>query len=318
MQRQTVLVIGCGVIGLSTALELQRAGLRVTIAARALPPETVSNVAAAIWYPYAVSPRERCHDWAKVAYGIFHGLARDASSGVIMRSGIEIYPPDCSVPDLVRSLPRARAARADELRPGYASGVVFDAPVIETSIYLPYLMREFGQGGGVIEVVDFSSLDEALERAPIVINCSGLGARELARDPSMFAIRGQILRVERGGVDQFALEHDPQGGTTYVIPRSNDCVLGGTHEERREDLRPDARQSEDIVRRCSAIVPPVAKARLLDTLVGLRPGRPVVRLEIEHRDAGRIVHNYGHGGAGVTLSWGCAKEVRDHLLVKGP
>jgi D-amino-acid oxidase len=187
--------------------------------------------------------------------------------------------------------------------------VVFDAPVIETSIYLPYLMREFGRRGGVIEVLTLGSLDEALERAPIVVNCSGLGARELAPDASMYAIRGQILRVERGALQEFSLEHQRGGGTTYVVPRSSDCVLGGTREEQREDLTPDARQSEDILRRCSALAPSVGKLRVLETLVGLRPGRPVVRLELERRPGGSVVHNYGHGGAGVTLSWGCAREV---------
>ncbi|MEO6711668.1 MAG: FAD-dependent oxidoreductase [Planctomycetota bacterium] len=311
MQAQSVLVVGCGVIGLTSALELQRAGYRVSIAARALPPDTVSNVAAAIWSPYAVSPPGRCDAWANVSYGRFRELAHDGSSGVILRTGIELYPPDCEPAALVSALPGARPARAEELRPGYASGVVFDAPVIETGLYLPWLMRQFGAGGGVIEVADFGSLEEALERAPIVVNCSGLGARELARDATMYAIRGQILRVERGTVEKFALDHDPSGGTTYVIPRSNDCVLGGTREERREDLRPDARQSEDIRRRCANLVPAVGTARELQTLVGLRPGRPVVRLELERRGTRTIVHNYGHGGAGVTLSWGCAYEVRD-------
>ena len=313
MERRTALVVGCGVIGLTSALELQRAGLRVIIAARALPPDTVSNIAAAFWSPYAVAPAERCDAWALASYAVFRELARDAFSGVVMRSGIEFYPPDCEAPLLLRNLPQARAARENELRPGHASGVVFDAPVIETSIFLPWLMRKFGAGGGVIEVVRFDSLDEALERAPLVINCSGLGARELARDESMYAIRGQIVRAQRGTIERFALDHDAQGGSTYVIPRSNDCVLGGTREDRREDLRVDVRQSEDILRRAIALVPALAKLRPLSAVVGLRPGRPVVRLETEQRAKGLIVHNYGHGGAGVTLSWGCAHEVREQL-----
>lgn len=313
MERRTVLVVGCGVIGLTSALELQRAGLRVIIAARALPPDTVSNVAAAFWSPYAVAPAERCDAWAMESYAMFSELARDAFSGVVMRSGVEFYPAEREAPSLLRNLPGARAARASELRPGHASGVVFDAPVIETSIFLPWLMRKFGAGGGVIEVVSFAALDDALERAPIVVNCSGLGARELARDESMYAIRGQVVRAERGMIERFALDHDPNGGTTYVIPRANDCILGGTREDRREDLRVDVRQSEDILQRCTALVPALAKLRPLSAVVGLRPGRPVVRLETEERTKGLIVHNYGHGGAGVTLSWGCAREVRDQL-----
>ena len=311
MKRQRVLVIGCGVIGLSSALELQRAGAKVTIAARALPPDTVSNVAAAIWYPYAVAPKERCDTWARVAYGSFRELAKDPASGVLLRSGVELYPEGGRPAQLLLDLPGSRPARADELRSGYTSGVSFEAPVIDTSIYLPWLMRQFGQGGGLIEVLDFGSLDEALERAALVVNCAGLGSRELARDPSMYAIRGQVVRVERGHIETFALDHMPDGGTTYVIPRANDCVLGGTREERREDLRIDARQSDDILRRCIALVPKLAGSRILGHAAGLRPGRPVVRLEIEQRSSGVVVHNYGHGGAGVTLSWGCAREVRE-------
>lgn len=313
MEQKRALVIGCGVIGLSSALELQRAGWRVTIAARALPPDTVSNIAAAFWYPYAVAPRERCEAWARTAYGSFRELAQDPSTGVLMRSGVEFFLEDDAPSVLTRDLPGARAAREDELRPGFSRGLVFDAPVVDTSVYLEWLMRRFGQGGGLIEVRDFETLDSACELAPIVVNCAGLGARELARDPNMFAIRGQILRVERKNIEKFALDHEPGGGTTYVIPRTRDCVLGGTSEPRREDLRVDARQSVDIRRRCQALVPEVGGARVLAELVGLRPGRDVVRLEIERRKRGLVVHNYGHGGAGVTLSWGCAREVRELL-----
>lgn len=311
MEPKRALVIGCGVIGLSSALELQAAGWRVTIAARALPPDTVSNIAAAFWYPYAVAPRERCDAWARTAYGIFRELAQDPSTGVIMRRGVEFFLEDAAPSSLTSDLPGARVAREDELRPGYSRGLVFDAPVVDTSIYLDWLMRRFGRGGGLIELRDFKALDEACELAPLVVNCAGLGARELARDPRMFAIRGQILRVERGSIENFALDHEPGGGTTYVIPRTRDCVLGGTSEPRREDLRLDTRQGLDIRRRCAALVPELGGARVLAELVGLRPGRDVVRLELERREHGLLVHNYGHGGAGVTLSWGCAREVRE-------
>src|SRR5688572_19923475 len=100
MEPESVLVVGCGVIGLSSALELQRAGFRVTIAARALPPQTVSNIAAAIWSPYAVSPAERCDAWARSSYERFFELARERSSGVLLRSGIELYPPESVPPEL--------------------------------------------------------------------------------------------------------------------------------------------------------------------------------------------------------------------------
>ncbi len=313
MGTEQVLVVGCGVIGLTSGIELQRAGYRVTIAARELPPHTVSTVAAAIWSPYAVAPRERCEGWARASYRVFGELARDPASGVTLRSGVELHPPGSEAPGLLRELPNARSARAEELRPGYTSGVVFDAPVIETPIHVPWLMQKFQAAGGSIEVAMFGSLDAALARAPIVINCSGLGARELAPDASVYSIRGQILRVERGALERFALGHDPAGGTTYVIPRSNDCILGGTREEHSVELLPNAIQTDDIQRRCRVLVPELGEREVLETLVGRRPGRPSVRLEPERRAGGLIVHNYGHGGGGVTLSWGCAHEVLEVL-----
>jgi D-amino-acid oxidase len=311
MATASVLVIGCGVIGLSCAIELQRAGYSVRIAARALPPNTVSNVAAAIWYPYAVAPAERCIAWAHVSYGVFGELAQDPKTGVILRSGVELYPAGVEAIEFLRELPGSRDARAAELRSGYTHGVCFEAPVIDTSVYMDWLVQQFLRDGGQIEVREFQELSQAVQLAPIVVNCSGLGARELARDSGVYPIRGQILRVERHGLEKFALDHDPGGGTTYVIPRLNDCVLGGTREEHSEELAINTQQSADIQRRALALVPELDGAQVLGALVGLRPGRAVVRLEVEARDNSVLVHNYGHGGGGVTLSWGCAREVRE-------
>ena len=56
-------------------------------------------------------------------------------------------------------------------------------------------------------------------------------------------------------------------------------------------------------------MPLLAGVRVLGGAVGLRPARPAVRLEAEPHDRGVVVHCYGHGGAGVTLAWGCAEEV---------
>lgn len=71
------------------------------------------------------------------------------------------------------------------------------------------------------------------------------------------------------------------------------------------DQSPDPRTAERILADATAAMPEIANVEVRDHKVGLRPARPTVRLERE----GRIVHCYGHGGAGVTLSWGCATEV---------
>ena len=154
------------------------------------------------------------------------------------------------------------------------------------------------------------TLDAALELAPLVVNTTGLGARELVDDDEVYAVRGQIVVCEQIGLDRVWLdEHDP-AGTTYIIPRAHDIVLGGVADEHDERLGEDLDQSEAIVRRCVAIEPALAHAKRLGVRVGLRPCRPSVRLELQQlADGGKIIHDYGHGGAGVTVSWGCADEV---------
>jgi D-amino-acid oxidase len=95
----------------------------------------------------------------------------------------------------------------------------------------------------------------------------------------------------------------------YVFPQPGRLVLGGTAEEDVWSTEPDPAAAEAIVARCAALLPGVAGARVLAHRVGLRPARDAVRLEREPLPDGRLlVHNYGHGGAGVTVAWGCARE----------
>jgi D-amino-acid oxidase len=143
-----------------------------------------------------------------------------------------------------------------------------------------------------------------------VVSCPGLGARELAGDTAVYPVRGQLVRVANLGVAMSVRDEHHPAGRAYVHPRSGDCILGGTLDEHQWDTTPDPATARSILARCADIVPEVAGAEVIETVAGLRPGRPAVRLE-EDAPAGstRVVHNYGHGGAGITLSWGCAGEV---------
>jgi D-amino-acid oxidase len=302
-------VVGCGVIGLTAAVSMREAGLDVTIVTAELPQATTSSVAAAIWYPYKAYPEDRVLSWGSRTYEVFEGLSDTPESGVLMRQGVEIWRQRVPDPWWAEAVPRVRRCYEDELPQGYTDGHAFVAPVVEMPMYLSYLMDRFAASGGSVQRRTLSSLDEVAADARVVVNCVGLGARDLVDDTTMNPIRGQIVRVRNPGVDHFVLDEENPEGVTYIIPRSHDCILGGTADEGEWDLEPDPETAEGILSRCSQLEPRLKDVEVLEHKAGLRPGRPAIRLEREHvPDRATLIHNYGHGGSGITLSWGCAEE----------
>ena len=308
-----VLVLGCGAIGVTTAVVLQEAGHRVRIWARDEPPNTTSSVAAAFWYPYRVHPALRVVAWARQSFDDFAALATSApDAGVVRRPALELLARP-GAPSWAAALPSFRPARPEELPPGHRAGVVFDSFVVETPRYLPWLRRRFLAAGGVIERRVLERPDEALAAADAVVHCAGLGARGLAPDPAVYPVRGQLLRVDNPGLDRVIVDEE-SGPITYIVPRQEDVILGGTSDEGATDLTPDPGCGAAILERCVALEPRLRGVRVLGDLVGLRPCRPEVRLERDLAAPRPLVHNYGHGGAGITLSWGCAREAAALLL----
>ena len=143
--------------------------------------------------------------------------------------------------------PDVRRCYEDELPPGYTDGHAFVAPVVEMPMYLSYLMDRFAASGGSVQRRTLSSLDEVAADARVVVNCVGLGARDLVDDTTMNPIRGQIVRVRNPGLDHFVLDEENPEGVTYIVPRSHDCILGGTADEGEWDLEPDPETAEGIL-----------------------------------------------------------------------
>ncbi len=296
-----VIVVGAGVVGLSSAVRLLEAGHRVDVVARDLPLETTSSVAAAVWSPYA-QPQEHVVRWARTAYDAFAALCQDESAGVLMRTGTELFRD--GVGDLWwrdALPPGAGPDRETSLPPGYASGLTMRTPVIEMPLYLRWLSARVAALGGSITRLNLSALPTG---DALVVNASGIGARLLGGDATVGPVRGQVVLVEQVGIDHWWIDSEPP---TYVIPRSRDIVLGGTAIEGEWSRTPDRHVAEAILERAAAIEPRLAGARILRHKVGLRPWRPTVRLE----RVGDVIHCYGHGGCGVTVSWGCADDVVD-------
>ncbi|MGW4925843.1 FAD-dependent oxidoreductase [Streptomyces parvulus] len=302
-----VVVVGGGVTGLTTAVVLAERGRRVRLWTRDPVERTTSVVAGGLWWPYRIEPVALAQAWALRSLDVYEDLAaRPEETGVRMVEGVlgETRPEEVGAWASAR-LPGLRAARAEE----YAGpGLWARLPLIDMSTHLPWLRKRLVAAGGVVETRPVAGLAEA--DAPVVVNCTGLGARELVPDPAVRPVRGQLVVVENPGIRTWLVSADAGSGeTTYFLPQPGRLLLGGTAEEDAWSTDPDPRIAEAIVRRCAELRPEIAGARVLGHLVGLRPARDAVRLERETLPDGRLlVHNYGHGGAGVTVAWGCAEE----------
>ncbi len=292
-----VIVIGAGVTGLTCALRLLEAGHRVDVIARDLPLETTSAVAPALWYPYRSLPQERVMEWAGASYAEFMALADEPATGVSMRTGTELFTTAQRAPWWADAVPGLD--RETSLPDGYVDGWTFVAPVIEMPVYLAWLAGRIADLGGTLTRMNLAGLPTG---ADLVANCSGLGARLLGGDRSVVPVRDQVVYVEQVGVQRWTLARE---GPTYVVPRAEDIVVGGTDIEGEWSRTPDQQVAAEIIERAARLVPELAGARVLNHKVGLRPVRPAVRVE----RVGRVIHCYGQGGAGVTLSWGCADTV---------
>jgi D-amino-acid oxidase len=310
-----VTVVGAGVIGLTTALRLAEAGREVTVVAREPSLSTTSAVAAALWFPYRVLPYDRVLAWSRQSYVEFARLAeRSPESGVDVRWGTELLRSAPYDPWWADAVPDLAIAR--DVPPGYESGWRFAAPVIDMPRYLPWLASRATATGASLAGAPITVTDLA-DLGPVVVDCAGLGARDLVPDPTVTPVRGQVVVVDQVGVDEWLSDDLDDHTLTYVVPRQSDIVVGGTADEGEWDLTPDPRTAEAILARASVLVPALAGAPIRAHKVGLRPTRPAVRLEAEHRGPQTIIHNYGHGGAGVTLSWPCADEVVSLLASAG-
>jgi D-amino-acid oxidase len=333
-----IAIVGKGVIGLSCGLTLARDGHTVTILSR--PPEreivTTSMVAAAFWFPYltTIDPTAGFDeaDLAGPSLDHFLKLADVPEAYVTLAPAIEYVGQPATLPDRWwhrRPEVRFRAMSAAEIPtiPAFGpltGGAEFRLPVVYMPGYLVWLADQYRRAGGLEQTIEIEALDQ-IRDFDVVVNCSGIDARTLAPDPEVTAIRGQVLSVRDVPYPHNTLyfldsgdnfEKDP----VYIVPRGKDVVLGGTAEPLPAELASltsaEAHRGSDavtarILERCSKLRPEFAGARDFTVKVGLRPYRAPIRMEWDGDEKRRtpVIHCYGHGGAGVTLSWGSAAVV---------
>jgi D-amino-acid oxidase len=310
-----VLVIGAGAAGLTTAISLAEAGRSVTVRTAELPGQTTSVAAGAVWGAVKVGPPDRALAWGRTGLEVLSKLAAEPGTGVRMAAGREVSRAPFEPYYWMRLLPDLRPCEPSELPDGFSDGWFYTAPLVTMPVYLEYLRGRFERAGGTLEVSAVTSLAGMAGVAPVVVNCSGTAARDLVPDPAVVPVRGQVVIAANPGIEEFLVNRDPEPPwIVYMFPHGDTILLGGTNEAGNWDRQPSAEVAERIVAGCIAVEPRLRGAEILGHRVGLRPVRPEVRLEAEPLGDGVLWHNYGHGGAGISMSWGCAAEITQAVL----
>jgi D-amino-acid oxidase len=303
-------IVGAGVSGLTCGVVFAERGYQTAIFAKEIGQRTTSGAAAALWFPYDVEPVDKVIPWALETRRVLIDLARDPDSGVSIIELRQFSRTDeIQIPDW--TIPLGASVVATSPWSLFKSGFALRVPLTDTTIYLDYLIGRFLKAGGKINAdLCVTKLEDVAPEFDLVINCAGIGARELAGDADLKPHRGQVAIVPTIKDLSYAVVCD-DAPLMYAIPRRNDCVFGGTNDL-SDDLAVDSATTTQMVAECSRALK-IDKPNLLAERVGLRPFRKSgVRLERAHLDDGRIViHDYGHGGSGFTLSWGCAQDVVD-------
>jgi D-amino-acid oxidase len=308
-----VVVVGAGVIGLTAAHELAVAGHHVRLVADRPGVESVSGVAAAIWFPHDVGLDDSVWASAGVTFRRLADLADQPVTGVRMRRGTMLFRQ--SDPDLswTSTVPGHRRLSESEV-PAGATGVACTLPLVVTKLYLDWLRERILGLGASITTRRVATIEELLAQEPncdAVVVAAGLRSGELLGDATVYPIRGQVVRLANPGLTEWIIDGANPGGITYVIPRDDDVVCGGTDDigSYDETAHPDIEAA--ILERTADLVPALRGQPVLSRAAGLRPGRPTVRLEVVPGYQVPVIAAYGHGGAGFTLSWGDAATVVD-------
>ncbi|XP_065054733.1 D-aspartate oxidase-like [Rhopilema esculentum] len=250
--------------------------------------------------------------------------------GVVLWPGYQLFDYEISkFPDLFERCHTKRFLTKEEMKKfpsKYKSGFYYEMYTIEGGRYMAWLMKRFREIGGTVQIKQVKSFDELADSHDVVVNCTGFGARELCGDSSVEPVRGQVIRMKAPWIKTFyisTLANQGKGDVAYIIPNLDAIILGGTGQVGDFNEEVDKNDKEYIMRETLLLEPSLANAEFICDNVGLRPSRPTVRLEIEDvavsglkskKRTLKVVHNYGHGGAGITLHWGCAADAVQLVL----
>jgi len=325
LHQTPVVVVGCGVAGLSAAYQLADAGYIVTILAKELPGEnnimyTSDWAGAGLGFAAGTPSRGR-----RVSQETFQTFWDISSKHTPEQCGVsrvtqETYfdkKPDLSLIWYSKEAPDFRYMGPGEYPEQYAFGLSYTSMTVEPPRYLPWLLKQVQAKGVKVLRVEVDSLRGALEHVPeakAIINCSGIGARYLkdVQDDAVFPERGQTCMI-RTSFKKMIIRSGAE--YTYLIPRpaSGVLILGGINEPFNMSPEPNPASREMFKQRAFKICPelgPPEGMEVVRDIVGVRSTRKG-GYRLEREDAGKlpVIHSYGYNGGGYQASMGAAREV---------
>ncbi|XP_066942336.1 D-aspartate oxidase [Macrobrachium rosenbergii] len=317
-----IVVVGGGVNGIGTALALKQRlpNCQLTVVSKDFTPDTTGDGAAGMWGPYLIegTPDDKVLQWSQDTWNLFNEWYK---SGDSLSWGVSLVPGTVvsqhKLPEEIWShIPMSYKTLTQEeyskYGHKYSSGYQFTTLIAEPSRFLPKLMAKVEEYGGTLVKRSLCSLEEVASTADLVMNCSGLGAKDLVPDDLVYPCRGQVMRVHAPWVKEFFAD-ESDDSFCYILPNIDKVVLGGTHQDNDWRREVDPVDSETIWRNCIESMPSLKNCEVVKEWVGLRPCRKggirVDTDEIVVKDRHiPVVHNYGHGGCGISTFWGCSKE----------
>ncbi|CAG9133223.1 unnamed protein product [Plutella xylostella] len=319
-----IAVLGAGCMGLGAAVKIKESfpDAEVVILSKEFSPDTTGDGSGGLWCPYLCgsTPVQKLSAWGGETYKLYHKLWLEGGCNICLlpfyslRHNISKDPNFQETPLWAKDVfgfnllgPKQLKYFNDLYSSDYVQGYTFTSFIVPPPIILPFLTKRFLNAGGRLVRAAVTSLDDAM-LAPydVIVNCTGLNARTVVPDDKVFPIRGQILKVQAPWLHHAIIDED---GDHYILPNYKSTVMGGTHQEHNYSTKVNDEDTAFIQNGCYKIIPALKNAKILDNWAGLRPGRDTVRLEAEHRNGKLYIHNYGHGGSGLTLFWGCATDV---------
>ena len=306
-----IAIIGRGISGASCGLRLIEKGYDVHIFSKDDLAQTTSMSAGAFWWPFNAKPLDKVKKWSSISYHEYKKLLSDPQSGISFQRCLRFCEQEDDTLSILEQVDDWHSIDAQQYGVTCAQAFSVIVPVIDVPIFMPYLERRFLEQGGSIFIRTITAVEELFDTYDVVVNCCGLEAYHLVNDKSVYPIRGQVLSVARE--ESFSSDVRiilAKDYFTMILPRHNDYLLGGTADVGDWSLIVNPQQSIEFKNRCEQIMPELKQSKVLSASVGLRPGRDEIRLQLEQSKHGKtIIHNYGHGGGGYTVAWGCADDV---------